>query len=122
MASYVGQRAAGLCPRGASGRARRQTLLWLIALCVLAAGLSPRPIVASAAQLNELAPSSSQPAQVATAANPTVTLMATRVGMVGRTTANGHVITERDHFVALPSRRALSSLGGMEYVVQLSYR
>ncbi|TDC87785.1 hypothetical protein [Actinomadura sp. 7K507] len=35
-------------------------------------------------------------------------VFATREGLVGGTTANGHVITERDHFVALPSRRGLS--------------
>jgi len=49
-------------------------------------------------------------------------VFATREGLVGGTTANGHVIQERDHFVALPSRRALcpddrSTL----YQVELSY-
>lgn len=34
-------------------------------------------------------------------------IFATREGLVGGTTANGHVITERDHFVALPSKRNL---------------
>lgn len=34
-------------------------------------------------------------------------VFATREGLVGRTTANGHVIVENDLFVALPSRRAL---------------
>jgi hypothetical protein len=58
----------------------------------------------------------------AAAAAPTTTVMATRIGMAGRTTANGHVITERDHFVALPSKRALNSNGGTDYMVQLSYR
>jgi hypothetical protein len=42
------------------------------------------------------------------AASPTVRLWATREGLVGRTTASGHVITENDHFVALPSRKALN--------------
>jgi hypothetical protein len=36
-------------------------------------------------------------------------VFATREGLVGGTTANGHVIVERDHFVALPSRRALNA-------------
>jgi hypothetical protein len=44
-------------------------------------------------------------------------VFATREGLVGRTTANGHVITSRDHFVALPSRRGLSSNGSTEYSV-----
>ncbi len=45
--------------------------------------------------------------QVAASA-PTVRLWATREGLVGRTTASGHVITAADHFVALPSRKALN--------------
>jgi hypothetical protein len=47
-----------------------------------------------------------EPAQAANA--PTVRLWATREGLVGRTTASGHVITPNDHFVALPSRKALN--------------
>ncbi|HEV7662913.1 MAG TPA: hypothetical protein VGQ62_05210 [Chloroflexota bacterium] len=44
------------------------------------------------------------------AANPpTVRLWATREGLVGRTTASGHLITPNDHFVALPSRKALNN-------------
>ena len=55
-------------------------------------------------------------------APPTLRLWATRIGLVGRTTANGHVIAERDHFVALPSRRVLNRQDGHDYRVQLSYR
>ncbi|MFG2679676.1 hypothetical protein [Streptomyces sp. NPDC048392] len=44
---------------------------------------------------------------------------ATREGLVGHTTANGHVIGENDHFVALPSRRALSPSGSGQYSVQV---
>src|SRR5947208_11663689 len=48
-------------------------------------------------------------AQEYVAASPvTVRLWATREGLVGKTTAGGHVITENDHFVALPSRKALN--------------
>ncbi len=46
-------------------------------------------------------------------------VFATREGLVGGTTANGHVIAERDHFVALPSRRALSPRGTGDYSVQV---
>ncbi len=53
---------------------------------------------------------------------PTYRLFATREGLVGGTTANGHVIRERDHFVALPSRRMLASKGGYEYQARLCYR
>lgn len=46
---------------------------------------------------------------------------ATREGLVGATTANGHRIVANDHFAALPSRRALSSNNGSEFQVQLSF-
>ncbi|HEX8440398.1 hypothetical protein [Archangium sp.] len=46
---------------------------------------------------------------------------ATREGLVGGTTANGHVIKTSDRFVALPSRRALASNGGTEYQVRVCY-
>jgi hypothetical protein len=54
------------------------------------------------------------------AATPlTYRVFATREGLVGATTANGHTITSRDHFVALPSGRALSPKGTKTYSVQL---
>jgi hypothetical protein len=46
-------------------------------------------------------------------------VFATREGLVGHTTANGHKIVERDHFVALPSRRGLSSTGAGDYSVRV---
>jgi hypothetical protein len=48
-------------------------------------------------------------------------IYATREGLVGGTTANGHVIKTSDRFVALPSRRALASNGGSEYQVRICY-
>jgi len=51
---------------------------------------------------------------------PTYRLRVTRQGMIGGRTANGHVITENDFFVSLPSFRSLSSRGGKEYQVRLS--
>jgi hypothetical protein len=46
-------------------------------------------------------------------------VFATREGLVGGTTANGHVIVNRDHFVALPSRRGLSGNGSGTYSVKV---
>lgn len=46
-------------------------------------------------------------------------VFATREGLVGGTTANGHVIVERDHFVALPSRRGLADNNSGNYTVQV---
>ncbi|MEU6479887.1 VCBS repeat-containing protein [Streptomyces sp. NPDC047017] len=54
------------------------------------------------------------------AATPlTYRVHATREGLVGGRTANGHVIQSNDHFVALPSGRALSGEGGTEYSVRV---
>ncbi len=49
----------------------------------------------------------------------TYRVFATREGLVGGTTANGHVIRERDHFVALPTRRGLSPRGSGDYTVKV---
>lgn len=46
-------------------------------------------------------------------------LFATRIGLVGGTTANGHVVAPDDHFAALPSRRGLAARGGGEYTVRV---
>ncbi|MEU0368962.1 hypothetical protein ABZ070_01640 [Streptomyces sp. NPDC006283] len=55
----------------------------------------------------------------AAAAPYTARVYATREGLVGHTTANGHVIRPDDHFVALPSRRGLSPKGSDEYSVRV---
>ncbi len=55
----------------------------------------------------------------AAGAGLTYELFATREGLVGGTTANGHKIVERDHFVALPSRRGLSANGKGDYSVRV---
>lgn len=46
-------------------------------------------------------------------------VFATREGLVGGTTANGHVIAPRDHFVALPSRRGMSANNKGDYSVRV---
>ncbi|MEE3922168.1 hypothetical protein V2I01_39335 [Micromonospora sp. BRA006-A] len=46
-------------------------------------------------------------------------MYATREGLVGGTTANGHVIVSRDHFVALPSARGLSPKNTGDYTVRV---
>ncbi len=46
-------------------------------------------------------------------------VFATREGLVGGTTANGHVIVPRDHFVALPSRRGLSPRDTGDYTAKV---
>jgi len=51
----------------------------------------------------------------------TLTVYATQEGKIGHATSNGHIIQAGDNFVALPSRRALSSPNGHEFEVQISY-
>ncbi|MEN3357982.1 MAG: hypothetical protein V7637_1964 [Mycobacteriales bacterium] len=67
-----------------------------------------------------------QPAGATTLALPPVTaaavssrVFATREGLVGGSTANGHVIRSRDHFVALPSRRGLAPNGSTSFSVRV---
>lgn len=55
-------------------------------------------------------------------AAPTYRIFATREGLVGHRTANGHIIRPRDRFVALPSWTVLSSKGGNEFQVRVTYR
>jgi hypothetical protein len=55
----------------------------------------------------------------AAAAPLTYRVFATREGLIGGTTANGHVITSRDHFVALPSGRSLAAKGTGNYTVRV---
>lgn len=49
----------------------------------------------------------------------TYRVYATREGLVGGTTANGHRIKGLDHFAALPSRRGLAADSTGEYTVQV---
>ncbi len=74
----------------------------------------------SSVRLDAAAP---QPAAVARpqAAAAAYRVFATREGLVGGTTANGHVIANRDHFVALPSRRLLDSNGSRTYQVTVCH-
>ncbi|MEW2440323.1 hypothetical protein [Micromonospora marina] len=60
---------------------------------------------------------------VTTAVQPAAALRyrvyATRIGLVGGTTANGHTVRTRDHFAALPTRRGLSPRGTGDYTVKV---
>jgi hypothetical protein len=90
----------------------------LQARVVLHASPSGAAPVVSGVDLSSVA-APAESAALAAAAPVTYRLFATREGLVGHTTANGHVIKQRDHFVALPSRRMLASKGGNEYRVKV---
>jgi hypothetical protein len=51
------------------------------------------------------------PAHAATDNHEAAFVFATREGLVGGTTANGHTVRPSDHFVSLPSRSGLSAKG-----------
>ena len=100
--------------------ARNGVLVGLILIAVLGVPLALPGLVAAAGR-----PTREQalvPPVVPFPGAVTYRLYATREGLVGRTTANGHVIQPRDRFVALPSRRALSSKGGREKQVLVTYK
>jgi VCBS repeat-containing protein len=68
--------------------------------------------------------SSAKAAQVApyAVAIESRSIFATREGLVGQTTANGHVIQSNDHFVALPSGTVLAKNWHYEFQVRLTYK
>ena len=52
----------------------------------------------------------------------TARVFATRIGLVGNDTANGHEVVRDDRFVALPSRRSLAPRGSGDYTVRVCAR
>ncbi|MFV9507874.1 MAG: hypothetical protein AB4911_25270 [Oscillochloridaceae bacterium umkhey_bin13] len=86
-------------------------LRYLLGVVVLA-------LLASSIGQVQAAPPTEEPQRVLA---PTYRIFATRQGLVGRTTANGHVIRPRDRFVALPSWTALSPRGSDKFSVRITY-
>ncbi|MDQ6906295.1 MAG: RlpA-like double-psi beta-barrel domain-containing protein [Chloroflexota bacterium] len=88
--------------------------LMLVTLAAVASGvpsLLAHPVAAAPAH-----PSSASPTSVAeSASSVTFRVYATREGLVGGTTSSGHVITTNDHFVALPSVKALNKSVKISY-------
>lgn len=100
-------------------RKGRAIKLWLMAALIVL--LSAAPVAGGTAQAEETtAPDST----VGTSNTSTATfrVFAHREGLVGQTTANGHVIQENDRFVALPCSCALSSKDGYEFQVKIEYK
>ncbi len=90
----------------------------LIAFSILATLLVPT-VGAEAPQPTAL---ERDPAAGYNPANNTYRVYAHREGLVGNTTANGHVIQPNDFFVALPCWCGLSAKNGNEYSVRLTYK
>lgn len=75
----------------------------------------------AAAETPESAPQQTDVGTQAALGGNTFRVFAHPEGLVGYTTANGHVIQPNDFFVALPCFCALSSQGGHEFQVKLEY-
>ncbi len=86
-------------------------------LMLLAGDVGSSPVVRSLRLTADLAPGLQ--VDPAPRVADTFRVFATREGLAGGTTANGHVIRPRDHFVALPSRRSLAPLGTGDYTVKV---
>ncbi len=103
-------------------QASRRRVLGIFALLALLCGLLPGVVAGAGAAAPVTKAEAQKPPTPPFPGAVTFRLYATREGLVGGTTANGHVIVERDHFVALPSRSALSSKNGYEKQVLVSYK
>ncbi|HMQ32020.1 MAG TPA: hypothetical protein PKD53_14925 [Chloroflexaceae bacterium] len=89
----------------------------------LAGGLGVAPAVREVRlATTSQAPTVSAAAAPSYAVAPTFRVRGTRMGMVGGRTANGWIIPPRARFASLPSWTVLSSRGGNEYQVRISYR
>ena len=93
---------------GMIGRIVRRSLM-IVVLIILVTIFTPV----------QAAPTTSPPQQTTLA--PTYRIFATREGLVGRRTANGHIIQPRDRFVALPCWCVLSPKGTDHFKVRLTY-
>src|SRR5690606_35829805 len=111
-----GAREGGLLTKGRTTRLRFLVGLLVLLTAVVpgAVGAAPGQPAAGGAAEMLATPTSMGPA--------TFRVYAHREGLVGHTTANGHVIQENDRFVALPCRCVLSSKGGHEFQVKIEYK
>ncbi|MCL5257113.1 MAG: hypothetical protein M1319_04875 [Chloroflexi bacterium] len=86
--------------------------------------LNVRPTLLSLSSTTAIDTHSPVPATMQDDAKPALVLRlyATREGLVGARTSNGHTIQPNDRFVALPSNGALCRNGGDDYQVLISYK
>jgi len=114
-------------PRDAALSADTVGARWQYRLTLYADDPAHGPLVRAVTITTTPAASTGSPRVPAPSAQPagssgvTYRVFATREGLVGGTTANGHVIVNHDHFVALPSRTALDCQGCSDYTVTITY-
>lgn len=97
------------------GKIRATGALFAVLAALLIAGM---PLLAAA---ETAAPDWAERPEHRTVGGNTFRVFAHREGLVGHTTANGHVIQPNDFFVALPCSCVLSSKGGNEFQVKIEY-
>ncbi len=85
-------------------------------------GVGPTVRGVSLASTNQTPTVSAVAAPSPYAVAPTFRVRATRMGMVGGRTANGYIIPPHGRYVSLPSVGVLSTRGGNEYQVRLTYQ
>ncbi|MHB8645654.1 MAG: hypothetical protein ACYDAR_07685, partial [Thermomicrobiales bacterium] len=88
--------------------------LMLVTLAAVASGV-PSLVADRVAAAPANASSASSTVVAESASSVTFRVYATREGLVGGTTSSGHVITPSDHFVALPSFKALNKTVKIAY-------
>jgi hypothetical protein len=123
--SLDGRRWLPWLPNLASGSvvAFQRPVLYAQYRVTLLGGATESPVV-SDVRLFETsqAPTVTAAAPAPFAVAPTFRVRATRMGMVGGRTANGWIIPPRARFASLPSWSSLSTRGGNEYQVRISYK
>lgn len=103
-------------PISANGSATK----WQYRMSFFANSVESSPAIRSVAvRLFSTGAAATPAIQTANATHPTYRIYATREGLVGNKTANGHIIQSRDHFVALPSGTVLDCNGCSTYTVTL---
>lgn len=93
---------------GSSATAIRQSI---VSIALIAGALSATPLRAAPA----IPAGHAADTRADSAASVTFRIMGSREGLVGSTTASGHMITANDHFVALPSRTAVGKSVRLTY-------
>lgn len=115
---YRGETGAGRWTEWQTAGAALPEPVGVVQVRVVLTGAATVTAVRLTAERTAAAPGLSAAPQLA-AVGAVYRIYATREGLVGGTTANGHVITARDHFVALPSRRGLAPKGTGDYTVRV---
>ncbi|RIK45478.1 MAG: hypothetical protein DCC58_06280 [Chloroflexi bacterium] len=110
------------CERTQRGRIAVACVALFVALSAFPAQAYEAPPVVDPAAPEARVHDNNQYGPVADGTGASFRVYAYQEGLVGHTTANGHVIQPEDYFVALPCFCVLSSKGGAEFQVKVEYK